>query len=227
MLLEVAVESVEDARTAAENGADRLEICAELCEGGLTPATELVKDIQAVVSIPCVVMIRPRPGHFVYDAIEVEEMLDSISDLKKLNVQGFVLGVLAPDRRVDVHIASKLIQACQPTDVVFHRAFDKVEDPFLSLEALESLGVRRVLTSGGQPTALEGIPTIAGLVERSAGRIEILAGGGVSAENAMTIVNQTGVTQLHGAFRQQPQIGTRVRVDGLAVQAAKTILNSV
>jgi len=196
--LEICLEDVAGAALAEEAGADRVEVCSALSEGGVTPSAGLVRRVLASTSrIGVQVLIRPRGGEFVFGPEETEVMLEDVRQLAFSARTGFVLGALTPDGRVDVPVLSRLLDVCGGAAVTFHRAFDACADQPAALEILIDLGVHRVLTSGGAATALEGAPALRDLVKQSAGRIGILAGGGVRPANVGELVRVTGVTEVH------------------------------
>ena len=197
VLVEACVDSVTGALAAMEGGARRLELCAGLLEGGLTPSAGLLETVRLHVSETLYVLIRPRGGDFLYDSEEMIVMLRDIGEAKRRGAHGVVLGVLSADGRVDTKRTETLINAARPLEVTFHRAFDLTRDPAEALDALIALGVDRVLTSGQATTAEEGIPEIARIVKQAAGRIAVLAGGGINEGNAARIVRETGVREIH------------------------------
>jgi copper homeostasis protein len=197
VLVEACVDSARSARRAVTGGAGRLELCANLVEGGTTPSSGLMSVIRKEASVPVHVLIRPRGGDFLYEADEVATMLADIAEAGRIGMAGVVIGALTPEGLIDERITRRLIDAARPMAVTFHRAFDLTADPIEALEALVRLGIERVLTSGQANTALEGIPVIRELVNRSAGRVTVLAGGGVNENNALRIVEETGVREIH------------------------------
>jgi copper homeostasis protein len=197
ILVEACVDSVESAIAAERGGASRLELCDNLVEGGTTPSAGAILECRKRVSIPLYVMIRPRGGDFLYSDVEIEVMWRDIAHAKQLGADGVVLGLLKPNATVDVTRTAVLVAAARPLDVTFHRAIDVARDPEEALEALVGLGIDRVLTSGQAPTAVKGAGVIARLVRRAAGRIVILAGGGIDEKNVASIVKQTGVREVH------------------------------
>ncbi|XP_051946556.1 copper homeostasis protein cutC homolog isoform X2 [Xyrauchen texanus] len=165
-LLEVCVDSVESAINAERGGAGRIELCSNLLEGGTTPSTGLLQVVKENVRIPVYVMIRPRGGDFLYSDWEVEVIKRDIEQMKNHRADGLVFGALTEDGRVDTALCMELLAACRPLPVTFHRAFDMVHDPVVALEALVSLGFERILTSGCDSSALEGLPVVKRLVEQ-------------------------------------------------------------
>lgn len=203
-LFEACVDSLHSALEAQRGGAGRLELCASLTLGGTTPSYGLVKLVKEQVHLPVHVLIRPRAGDFIYSSTELAVMLEDIEMVGKLGVEGVVIGVLTNHKEIDVPLMRRLLDKCQEfgLSVTFHRAFDLVREPVQSLMLLMKLdGVSRVLTSGQQENAQDGIELIRLLMTKTTGRIGIMPGGGVSELNARYIVEQTGVHELHGSLR--------------------------
>lgn len=198
-LLEIACFNLESAVMAQTAGADRIELCDNYHEGGTTPSLGMITQARKHLHIPIYVMIRPRGGNFVYTPIELESMLEDIKLCKQENIDGVVFGVLTPDGAIDFASCEKLVDAARPMKITFHKAFDEIADQEAALEQLISLGINRVLTSGGAASAFDGIAKIAQLVSISAGRIGIIAGGGLRAANVQEIIRRTGITEVHSA----------------------------
>ena len=197
ILVEAAVESLDDARAAIAGGADRLELCADLDAGGTTPARSLLSEVLGVVTVPVLVMIRPRPGEFVYARAELDRMRGDIGAALELGAAGVVLGVLDAAGCIDTSATRALLAAAQGRPVTFHRAIDETPDVLEAVDSLVSLGVTRVLSSGAAPTALEGADTLAAMVERAGDVLQIVAGGSVRAGNVVEIVRRSGVREVH------------------------------
>jgi copper homeostasis protein len=195
--IEAAVESVEAAVAAEGDGAGRIELCANLSVGGTTPTADLIAAVLAKTQLPVFVMIRPRGGSFVYSDDEIAMMARDIASARSMGIAGIVTGVLTPDADIDVERARTLVSAAARLPVTFHRALDRTHDLPGALEQLIQIGVSRVLTSGGAPTALDGASAIAALVAKARGRITILAGGGVRDHNVRDLVARTGVGEVH------------------------------
>jgi copper homeostasis protein len=202
-VVEVCLDDVAGARVAEDAGADRLELCAGLAEGGTTPSIGTVEAVLGTVrGIGVNVLVRPRGGDFVHPPDEVGVMCADIRAVARLRAGsplpvGFVLGALTPDGEVDVPVLRTLLEACGDAPVTFHRAFDVTRDLAAALDVLIGLGVARVLTSGGRATALDGAAPLAGLVGRAEGRITVMAGGSVRGGNVAEIVARTGVPEVH------------------------------
>lgn len=199
---EICANGVESCLAAQEGGADRVELCAGIPEGGTTPSYGEIKMARRLLTTTRLhVIIRPRGGDFLYTPLEVERMKEDIRMCRELGVDGVVIGCLNADGTLDMDANRRLVEAAKGMSVTFHRAFDRCSDPFLALEQLVELGVNRILTSGQQPTALEGIPLLRELNTRAAGRIIILAGCGVNENNIREIQRQTDVTEFHFSAR--------------------------
>jgi copper homeostasis protein len=204
MLFESCVDSVAAAIASAEGGADRLEFCAALDVGGLTPDPALVRQAVGAVGIPIVAMARPRAGSFVYSRTEAADLERDIHALKAAGANGIATGALLPSGGVDVETMRRLTAAARPLAVTFHRAFDEAGDLGRALEALVALGVDRLLTSGGAPTAAEGVATLRRLVRQAAGRLEVVAAGQVRPGAVGALVAATGVTAVHARLITGP-----------------------
>lgn len=197
VLVEVCVDSVESALAAQDGGANRVELCEDLPEGGTTPSAGLIEVCRERLGIPVHVLVRPRPGDFVYSDLELEVMRRDIALAARFGAAGVVFGALHADGTVDGERTRALIAAARPLSVTFHRAFDFTPDADKALDALIALGVDRILTSGQAATAREGTRILARLVSRAAGRVTILAGGGVNEDNVAEIARRTGVREVH------------------------------
>jgi copper homeostasis protein len=197
ILLEIAVDTLHDAAAAQYGGADRIELCLALDEDGLSPSEDLVRAVRAAVTIPIHAMVRPRAGDFCYSHEEFERMKSEIALFKSLGVNGIVLGILHADRSVDQTRTAELIRLAQPLGVTFHRAFDAAIDPFGSLERIIASGAKRLLTSGQQPTAPEGIALIGQLIEAARGRITIMPGAGINKATIGAFTSTNGIEEVH------------------------------
>lgn len=197
VLVEACVESVESAVAAASGGADRVELCDDLVEGGTTPSAGAITVARRQLDIGIAVMIRPRGGDFVYTDLEFESMRHDVGVARSLGADAVVFGLLNPNGTIDRDRTARLIEDAGPLPVTFHRAFDVSRDPMESLETLIALGVTRILTSGQRASAMESLDLLAALVRTAGDRLTILAGGGVTAANAAQIVAATGVREVH------------------------------
>jgi copper homeostasis protein len=201
ILIEVCVDSVASAVAAERGGARRLELCANLLEGGITPSAGLIELVRARTSAGLQVMIRPRGGDFCYTMEEFETMRCDIVAAKKLGADGVVLGILDVHGHVDIERTRQLIELARPLNATFHRAVDMSADLFRALEDISATGADRLLTSGGEPAAVQAVDTIARLVKAARGRVAIMAGGGIDKRNAASIIEQTGVREIHVGLR--------------------------
>jgi copper homeostasis protein len=215
VLVEVCVDSVACAMAAERGGADRVELCGNLVEGGTTPSAGTIAVVRAHSSLPVITLVRPRAGDFLYSPIESAVMLRDIAVAKELGAAGIAIGVLTGAGAIDVVAMRDLIAAARPMSVTFHRAFDLASDPFEALDRLIELGVDRVLTSGAAPTAERGMQTIARLVEQAGGRIAVLAGGGVTSAVARQLAQNANVREVHVRAAVSIESPMHVRRDGV------------
>jgi copper homeostasis protein len=201
MIFEVCVDSAEGAAAARQGGAQRVELCADLVEGGITPSYGMVKLACQVGSIGVNVIIRPRGGDFCYTDLEFEIMREDIQMVKQLGASGVVIGLLLPDGSIDMPRVQNLAALARPMSVTFHRAFDVCADPGKTLDQLITLGIDRLLTSGQKPSALDGVECIQALVRQARERMVIMAGGGVNEHTLAQIVKRSGVKEVHFSAR--------------------------
>ena len=199
-LLEISVESLASAIAAERGGANRIELCAYLAVGGVTPSEQLMRDTRAAVKLPIFAMIRPRDESFVYSASELAQMRSEIALAKSCGMDGIVLGILHRDNTINVEQARKLVELARPLPVTFHRAFDETPDLPTALESVISTGATRILTSGGKPNALEGASVLANLVRAANCRIKILPGGGINPTNLREVVSLSGAPEFHSGL---------------------------
>lgn len=216
-LLEICCYSQECALTAQAAGADRIELCSAPAEGGLTPSAGLLKAVRATVTIPVHPIVRPRGGDFCYSPSEFAIMLDDIALIREWGYPGLVTGILTGDGEVDMRRMQKIMAAAQGMAVTFHRAFDMCANPFNALDKLAELGVARVLTSGQQASAAQGISKIAELIAYSGAPI-IMAGAGVRLSNLDTFIAQ-GVQELHSSAGMKVPSAMRYRNPGVSMSA--------
>ena len=198
MILEVCANSYQSAINAQKAGAHRIEICAELEIGGITPSLEVLKKISENISIPVNVLIRPRSGNFVYSEIEFKMMKQNIERCKKLGFNGIVSGVLNPDSTIDVQRTKELIELSKPLSFTFHRAFDCVKGPKKALQELMNLDVDRILTSGLKDKAIEGIELLIELQKIARNKLIILPGSGINPENT-SLFKTAGFKEIHAS----------------------------
>jgi copper homeostasis protein len=200
--IEVCVDSVASALAAERGGANRIELCSNLPEGGTTPTAGTIEIVRSKISIGMHVMIRPRSGDFCYNDDEFEIMRRDMLVARQFSVNGVVFGILTHDGAVDVPRTRELVELARPLSVTFHRAFDVSSDLSQAIEDVILTGADRILTSGGKQTAAEARATLANLARAANGRITILACGGINASNAATTIRETGVKEIHVGLRR-------------------------
>jgi copper homeostasis protein len=203
--VEICVGDVASALAAADGGAHRVELCNNLAVGGTTPSAGTIAASCGRLSIPVHVLIRPRAGDFVYSEQEIAVMRHDIEVAKSLGAAGVVLGVLTPEGAIDRGQSEALISLARPLSITFHKAFDQTRAPLEALDTLIDMGVERVLTSGGCPTALEGVEMLAQLVDRARANITIMAGGRLDIANLETVIRCGRVSEVHlGSAASRP-----------------------
>lgn len=200
-IIEIATTDFNTTKNAVEGGADRIELCANLGEGGTTQSFATIKKCREAFDILLFPIIRPRGGDFYYTDEEYEIMLNDIILCKHLGCDGIVTGLLKRDGTIPLKKAARLVSAAYPMEVTFHRAFDRAIDPLERLEDLVNIGVQRLLTSGQKPTAIEGVDLIKQLIVQSNGRISIMPGSGVRINNVKKIALETGAVEFHTSLR--------------------------
>jgi copper homeostasis protein len=211
MICEICVDSVAGVRAAKASGAQRVELCADLLEGGITPSRGMVRQARAIGAVGLHVIIRPRGGDFLFDDDEFAIMRADIETARAERAEGVVIGLLTAEGEIDAERTRVLIALARPLSVTFHRAFDVAADPFRALETLIELGVDRVLTSGQEATALEGLPLIVELIKRAGDRIVIMPGGGITARNVERIVAAARPREIHFAALEPAASAMRFR----------------
>ncbi len=196
-VLEICVESVESAIAAEGGGAHRIELCSDLAGGGTTPSAGLMQSVRKYVRLPIHVMIRPRPGDFCYSNHELEIMRNDIQAAKQSKMDGVVLGILQENTRVDVERTKMLVELAHPLPVTFHRAFDLAKNPATALEEVIQTGASRILTSGGESRATDGLSILTHLVQAAKERVLIMPCGGINSGNIVRIVRATSAREIH------------------------------
>jgi copper homeostasis protein len=196
-VLEICVESVESAIAAEGGGAHRIELCSNLAGGGTTPSAGLMQSVRKHVRLPIYVMIRPRAGDFYYSEHELEIMRNDIQTAKQSRVDGVVLGILHENARVDVERTKRLVELAHPLPVTFHRAFDLAKNPATALEDVVRTGAARILTSGGESRATDGLSILTHLVETANRRVLIMPCGGINSGNIVRIIRATSAREIH------------------------------
>ena len=217
-VLEIAANSLGSALAAQEGGADRIELCDNLGDGGTTPSYGTLAVTRDRLRIPLYVLIRPRAGDFCYDEGEVDVMLSDIESCGKLGCDGVVIGALDKEGDVDEAVCRVLIAAAGSLGVTFHRAFDAARDQAQALDSIVSLGCERVLSSGGEAGALTGAERIAGFVKQAGSRLRVMAGAGIDAGNIREVAVRSKAHEFHGsgrAIRSSPSLHRNDRLRGL------------
>ncbi len=217
MKVEICIDSVESAIAAERGGAERIELCSDLLEGGLTPGAGLIASVRRRVGIDLFVMIRPRGGDFCYTDFEFEVMQEEIKHARQLGADGVVLGLLDEEGRVDGPRTRKLVELAEPLPVTFHRAIDMTPDLSAAMEDVVRTGACRILTSGGAPNVSRGIGQIARMVAAANGRILIMPGGGITADSIVGIAEATGASEFHSSARMAFPSPVKFRKRGMAM----------
>lgn len=220
-ILEICAGSVESAVAARDGGAQRIELCAALEVGGVTPSAGLIAEARKIDGLTLNVIIRPRGGDFLYNEYEAACMEQDIRTCKQLGVDGVVIGALTADGDIDTVLCKRLIAAANGMSITFHRAFDMCRDPKKALEELIAMGCDRVLTSGQAATAEAGIPLLKELVQQACRRIIIMPGCGVNSNNAAAILSATGATEIHASARKSVGSGMKFRHSGVSMGNAE------
>jgi copper homeostasis protein len=228
-ILEIAVFDPQSAQLASSAGCDRIELCDNYSEGGITVSHEILRTIRKQISTPIFPIIRPRGGNFFYTDEEFKRMKKDISLCKQLNFEGVVLGILNKNKTVDIERTTQLVELAYPLQATFHRAFDETANAFQALEHIISCGCKRILTSGQKPNAVEGIELLKQLSQQSNDRITIVAGGGIRSENIAEIAGNTGISAFHSSAKKESTQNnlraSEIYIDEIKVM--KKILNSL
>ena len=203
MIVEICANSFESARVAQDGGADRIELCTELSVGGLTPSHKLIDTVVSEFDIPVHVLIRPRSGNFTYSEAELDTMFEDIAYCKDIGCAGIVSGVLTPENDIDLGATRRLIAASVGMEFTFHRGFDLCRQAHHQLASLIELGVTRLLSSGQQAEAIDGIALLKELKKVSAGKIEIMPGSGINSKNALAFKTE-GFESIHASAIKKP-----------------------
>lgn len=200
-IIEIATTDFTTTKSAVEGGADRIELCAALTEGGTTASYGTLKKCREAFDVQLFPIIRTRSGDFLYTEDEFEIMMNEVKLCKELGCDGVVIGMLERNGAIDLRKTLQLIEAAYPLEVTFHRAFDRCKDPYEAMEQLIGCGCQRILTSGQQLTALQGTDLIAQLVKAADQRIIIMPGSGIRKENIKELAEKTGATEFHSSLR--------------------------
>jgi copper homeostasis protein len=211
MICEICVDSVAGVRAAKAAGAHRVELCADLLEGGITPSLGMIRQARNVPGIDLNVMIRPRGGDFLFSDDEFAAMRADVETAKVEGANGVVIGQLTAAGEIEIGRTRELVALARPLSVTFHRAFDVAAEPFAALETLIELGVDRVLTSGQEASVLEGLPLIVELMKRAGDRIVVMPGGGITARNIERIVGSARPREIHFAALEPVESAMRFR----------------
>jgi copper homeostasis protein len=203
--LEVIAFTIESLKRAEKSGAHRIELCDNPPEGGTTASKGMIRKARELSSLQLYPIIRPRGGDFLYNDEEFQVMKEDILWCKEVGCDGVVIGLLNSDGTIDSERSARLVECAYPLGVTFHRAFDRVVDPYEAMEDLIRIGCERVLTSGGRPTAMEGLFVLNQLVRQADERIIIMPGSGVRAKNIIEIAKQTGAREFHTSARKQEE----------------------
>ncbi len=204
-IIEIATSDFVTTKSAVAGGADRIELCANLAEGGTSPSLGTIRQCRKEFDVAIYPIIRPRGGDFLYTNDEFEIMLQDVKLCKELGCDGVVIGLLNIDGSIDVTRTAILIEAAYPLGVTFHRAFDRCYDPFVALEQLIEIGCERILTSGQQASVVDGVNLVAELNKKAAERIIIMPGSGVRKENIKMLAEKTGCAEFHSSLRGKEQ----------------------
>lgn len=196
-LIEVSAYSAQWAIDAQKNGASRVELCANIMEGGTSPSIGCIQLTREALNIDLFIIVRPRGGNFFYTPLEFETMARDIEQIKIIGADGIVIGLLDAENQIDIGRTQALVKLAKPMQVTFHRAFDLVKDPYLAMENVIKTGCNRILTSGLKATALEGIELLKELKNRSKGRITILPGSGINENNIFQLWQEGGFNEFH------------------------------
>lgn len=201
MIVEICANSVQSAINAEKGGADRIELCQNLNEGGTTPSYAAIKYCVEKLSLKTMVLVRPRPGDFCYNEAEYEAIKEDVLMCKNLGAHGVVVGFLDKNLDIDTKRTAEIVKLARPMEVTFHRAFDRCRDWHTALEQIIECGCDRILTSGQRKTAPEGIDNLREIQRLAADRIKILAGSGVNSQNVANLIHATGVGEVHSSCK--------------------------
>ena len=208
--MEICINGIESAVAAQAGGANRVELCDNLIEGGTTPSQGTIALDSAILDIDVMVMVRPRGGDFLYSDLEFDSMRRDVKMMHQHGVMGVVFGMLTPDGQIDKARTAELIELARPMQVTFHRAFDMAEDPYKALDELMSLGVDRILTSGQALTASAGLPVIAELQRRAGADLIIMPAVDITPANVLHIVQQANLREIHVGSTVSTQVTSKM-----------------
>ena len=199
--IEICCGSIRSAANAKTGGAVRVELCQGLIEGGTTPSAAMIQYAVRELGLDVFVLVRPRGGDFCYNELEIKTMEADVEYCKQVAAAGIVVGFLHPDGSIDTELTRRFVKLAAPLPVTFHRAFDRCTEPLKALEQIIDCGCARILTSGSKPTAMEGADVLQKLVNQADGRITILAGSGITPDNAADLKQRTNVPEMHGSCK--------------------------
>lgn len=217
MFVEVCANTIESAIAAERGGADRIELCDNIAEGGTTPSYGMISFVKKHLSLDIHVLIRPRGSDFIYCSEEIEIIKNDIAECIKLGVDGVVFGMLTPEGKIDKYICQQLVKLAYPMKTTFHRAFDLTDNPLQCLDDVISCGFDYLLTSGIKPKAIEGKELLKQLVTKSKGKIHIMPGGGINDENILEIANFTGAKNFHISVRRKIESKMKMRNESINI----------
>ncbi len=215
--LEVCADNVNSALEAQKGGADRIELCSNLIIGGVSPGKALFRLVKRYTDLKVRVLLRPRYGDYCYNDYEFEQLKEDVQMYKELGADGIVIGMLCPDGNLDVERLGELTALAGVMDVALHRAFDNCCDPYQALEEAVSLGMKTILTGGQKVMAWDGRETLRKLQEKSSGRIQILAGGGIGEEAIRKLLPVTGITSYHMSGKRAVESAMKYRPEGASM----------
>ena len=221
--LEICIDSIGSAVIAQDAGADSIELCDNLFEGGTTPSIGMIKRARKSLSIDINVMVRPRGGDFLYSPLEFEIMKEDIRQIKDEGADGIVTGILLEDGNIDIIRTAELIKIAGPMQVTFHRAFDMSPDPIKSIEDIIKSGARRILSSGHQNSVMDGLVLMKSLIENSGHLINIVPGGGINVKNIKEVIGGCGALEYHLTARSISSSFMKYRKDGIYMGGLREI----
>jgi copper homeostasis protein len=216
-ILEICANSLESAVNAQKGGAQRVELCDNIYEGGTTPSYGSIQQARKLLNIDLNVIIRPRGGDFCYSDLEFEIMKKDIEFAKSMEVDGVVFGILYPNGTVDKERTKMLVELAKPMSITFHRAFDVTRNPFAALEDIIECGCNRILTSGQENKAMDGVTLIQNVVKKAENRIIIMPGSGINETNISDISQKTGANEFHASLRKNVKSKMEFRKEGIAM----------
>ena len=214
-ILEICVDSAASAIAAQDGGADRIELCSALAIGGISPSPALFRQVKENTALEVRVLLRPRAGDFCYDEYEFRQHREEVEMFRKLGADGVVIGILRSDGTLNVEQMKELVRLAGTMKVTMHRAFDVCSNPMETMETCIQLGIDTILTSGQKSSAMEGWKLLAELTERAAGRIEILAGAGITPEVIRQLYSMTGITSYHMSGKKVQDSRMEFRREGV------------